>query len=44
MARRKGFLISKLGTDLPRKSSSDWFAKEAAKLEEQRKSRQLQEV
>lgn len=45
MARRKGFIISKLGNpDASKKSSSDWFAREAARLEEARKSRQLQEV
>jgi len=45
MARRKGFIIAKLGNpDAAKKSQSDWFAKEAAKLEEARKARQLQEV
>jgi hypothetical protein len=44
-ARRRGFQIDKIAApNLPSKSSSDWFAKEAEKLEAQRKSRQLAEV
>ncbi len=43
MARRKGFIISKLGNPEKSKSSSDdWFKTQAAKLEKFRQSRQLQ--
>lgn len=45
MARRKGFLISKLGNpDLSRKKQNDWFAKEAEKADKLLKARQLQAV
>ncbi len=42
-ARRKGFIISKLGNPEKSKSSSDdWFKTQAAKLEKFRQSKQLQ--
>lgn len=43
MARRKGFIIAKLGTGVPKKKDGqDYYAREAKRLEEFRKSRQLQ--
>ncbi len=43
MARRKGFIISKLGNPEATKPKVDeWFVKQAAKLEKFRQSRQLQ--
>lgn len=43
MARRKGFVISKLGANLPTKNpGDDYYAREAKRLESFRKSRQLQ--
>lgn len=42
MARRKGFIISKLGNPSKVKSDADdWFAQESKKLDKLRKSRQL---
>jgi hypothetical protein len=42
MARRKGFVISKMGVSEARKSNNDWYSKEAKRLETLRISRQLQ--
>lgn len=42
MARRKGFVIASVGNVGTPTKQSEWFAKEAKKLEEQRRSRQLQ--
>lgn len=45
MARRKGFVISKLGSPENKKPTSDkWFQEQNAKLEKLRQSRQLQSV
>ncbi len=42
MARRKGFMIAGLATEVPKKPGKDWFSSEAKRLETLRKSRQLQ--
>jgi hypothetical protein len=42
MARRKGFVIANLASEQPKKKVSDWYAKEAQRLEKFRQSRQLQ--
>lgn len=42
MARRKGFVIASVGKEPAKKKVDDWYSKEAKRLEDQRRSRQLQ--